>query len=255
MEGQESAASDTELPSLEILLVEDDELNRQVAVAFLERGGHRVSSARNGYEGVEAVRFGRFDVVLMDIRMPEMDGMEATRRIRAFDDRRLARIPIFALTANYAPAEVEKYLAAGLDGVITKPLRAGKLEEALLPLFGLPPAPVAEETPQETPILDPSRLAALSELLDPEVVTELKEAACASIAETGRELDGLWARGERQAIGKAAHRIAGVAANFGCVALMGAARRLEQECAAGGVPTGGEAINHLIGETLRVLSS
>ncbi|MEX2471450.1 MAG: response regulator [Gemmatimonadota bacterium] len=116
-------------PELRILLAEDSEVNRRVAVSMLEKRGHTVETVENGREAVEAVRERTFDVVLMDLQMPVMDGLEATRHIRAEPGQ--SELPIIALTAHALDQERERCLAAGMTGFLTKPYRADQLYGAV----------------------------------------------------------------------------------------------------------------------------
>ena len=114
------------LRPLSILLAEDNIVNQKVAVAVLRRNGHSVTVVGDGQEAVEAVRQalpGRFDVVLMDMQMPHMDGLEATVRLRGLDSDR-ADIPIVAMTANALKGDDERCRAAGMDGYVSKPIDA-----------------------------------------------------------------------------------------------------------------------------------
>ena len=113
-----------------VLVVDDNATNRMVAEALCEMFDYTSECAVDGAEAVEAARTGRFDLILMDIRMPIMDGVEATRAIRALPGAAGAT-PIIALTANADPADVETYLAAGMHSVVEKPLKPEKLLEAI----------------------------------------------------------------------------------------------------------------------------
>lgn len=118
------------LRRLRLLVVEDNPVNQRVAVAMLERLGHRVEVAGNGHEAVEAVERFAYDLVLMDVQMPELDGYEATRRIRALPQR-AARLPIIAMTANALKGDAEKCLAAGMDDYLAKPVSSDALTAML----------------------------------------------------------------------------------------------------------------------------
>ncbi len=106
---------------LRILLAEDNQVNQLLASIMLQREGHRVDVAHNGQEAVVAVRQFPYDLVLMDVNMPEMDGVQATAAIRALEAP-LCRIPIIAMTANAMKGDREKYLAAGMNDYVSKPI-------------------------------------------------------------------------------------------------------------------------------------
>ncbi len=116
---------------LHVLLAEDVALNRMVITKLLERDGHTVHSVGDGASAVAAVAMGLFDLVLMDVRMPGMDGIEATLRIRDLADAGRADLPIVALTANVMPEDRGRFAAAGMNGVVGKPLNMDTLYETL----------------------------------------------------------------------------------------------------------------------------
>jgi PAS domain S-box-containing protein len=107
---------------LRILLAEDNPVNRKVAVGLLQKRGHRVQTAENGVEALRALETGPFDVVLMDIQMPEMDGLQAAIAIREMERESGAHLPIVAMTAHAMKGDREICLAAGMDAYITKPI-------------------------------------------------------------------------------------------------------------------------------------
>ncbi len=113
-----------------VLVAEDHPLNRLVASIILEEAGVRFEFAEDGEAAVEAVRSGRFDLVLMDVNMPRMDGLEATRRIRQLEGR-AASVPIVAVTANASPEEQEICRRAGMDEFVSKPIAAEELLQTL----------------------------------------------------------------------------------------------------------------------------
>jgi CheY-like chemotaxis protein len=116
-----------------ILLVEDNEMNRDMLSRRLERKGHEVAIAVNGREGIEMARAGEYDLVLMDMSLPEVDGWEATRQLRA--EPETERIPVIALTSHVMLGDREKALEAGCDDYDTKPIEFKRLMrkiEALL---------------------------------------------------------------------------------------------------------------------------
>jgi CheY-like chemotaxis protein len=115
---------------IHVLVVDDNATNRMVAESLCVLLGCTTESAFDGLAALEAVKARPFDVILMDIRMPRMDGIEATRAIRRLQTP-ARRIPILALTANADPSDVETYIAAGMQGAVEKPVKPEKLAEAL----------------------------------------------------------------------------------------------------------------------------
>jgi two-component system, sensor histidine kinase and response regulator len=122
------AAPSVSPPSrLSILLAEDNVVNRAVAAAILERRGHSLVHAVNGREAVEAAAREAFDLIFMDVQMPEMDGLEATSRIREAEQATGRHTPIAAMTAHAMAGDRERCLAAGMDEYISKPLNKAEL--------------------------------------------------------------------------------------------------------------------------------
>jgi signal transduction histidine kinase/CheY-like chemotaxis protein len=115
------------MPALRILLAEDNAVNRFLATRLLEKQGHHVTPVLNGRDAAAAVEREPFDVVLMDFQMPEMDGLEATRVIRAREHASGGRVPIIALTANAMVGDEERGIEAGMDGYVSKPIDIDKL--------------------------------------------------------------------------------------------------------------------------------
>jgi CheY-like chemotaxis protein len=106
-----------------ILLAEDNVVNQRLAIRLLENSGHTCMLAENGREAVEAFERERFDLILMDVQMPEMGGFEAVRRIRLLEQRSGMHTPIVALTAHALKGDRERCLAAGMDDYLVKPIR------------------------------------------------------------------------------------------------------------------------------------
>lgn len=122
---------DTDKPrplALRILVAEDSRTNQRLATRLLERQGHAVTIVSNGKEAVEAIRRELFDLVLMDVEMPIMDGLAATRAIRSYESRRGTRLPIVAVTTRDNHRDC---LAAGMDAHLNKPLRLDRLNRTL----------------------------------------------------------------------------------------------------------------------------
>ena len=118
--------------SLKVLVVEDNSVNQRVAQRLIQKMGHTVVLAANGREAVEAVQRGNFDIILMDVQMPEMDGYEATARIRDYEARE-GRPPVIivATTAHAMSGDRELCLKAGMDGYVSKPICAAELSATI----------------------------------------------------------------------------------------------------------------------------
>ncbi|GAA3245013.1 hypothetical protein GCM10017691_51760 [Pseudonocardia petroleophila] len=218
-----AAVPDT-VPPLRILVAEDHPVNQRVVQLLLAKLGQRADVVSDGVEALAAVARREYDVVLMDVGMPELDGLEATRRIRR---RMRGRGPrIVAVTADALPGDREACLAAGMDDHLSKPLRPAELAAALrrcVPPAADPPTP--DLPAPHPPVLDPSALDDLRELVggDPEALSGLVEDF---LAETPPLLDALRtavASGDAAAARRAAHTLRGVGAVFG-------ATRLAQLC-------------------------
>ena len=221
-----------------VLLVEDNFVNQKVAVRFLERLGCTVEVASNGAEGVAACRQGQFDIVLMDLQMPVMDGMAATRKIRESEGSR--HTPIIALTANAMTGDRELCEAAGMDGYLTKPIEVERLRN-ILAKYGLEKADaaiagsVAAGMPER-----PQDLAAPVDLREFQSVTEgdqvfaqeLVGAFIASGEQQLAEMAAAIAQNDRAALAKAAHKFKGACANMHAHALKSLAEAMETDSAA-----------------------
>jgi PAS domain S-box-containing protein len=116
---------------MRVLLAEDNMVNQRLVVKLLEKRGHHVTVAKNRKEAIAAMKLEKFDVVLMDVQMPVMDGFEATAAIRAMEQRKGGHIPIVAMTAHSLKGDEERCLAAGMDGYVSKPIRADELSEIM----------------------------------------------------------------------------------------------------------------------------
>jgi CheY-like chemotaxis protein len=123
-------ADPTAHETLYVLIVDDNATNRFVAAKVLELFGCNAEGVEGGREAIDRVQTGAFDLILMDIKMPGMDGVQATRLIRGLPGP-VAKVPILALTANADPVDEVKYLAAGMDGVAQKPIQPDALLNAI----------------------------------------------------------------------------------------------------------------------------
>jgi CheY-like chemotaxis protein len=125
--GESFEAEDAPCPPLNVLLAEDTPTNQMLVVHALEKRGHHVQVAGDGRTAVDQVATGSYDIVLMDLQMPEMDGFQATAAIRGLPD--VGRVPIIALTAHAMVGDRERCLAAGMDGYLAKPLNLRELAQ------------------------------------------------------------------------------------------------------------------------------
>jgi two-component system sensor histidine kinase/response regulator len=225
-----------------VLLVEDNVVNQKVAVRYLERLGCTVHVANNGAEGVEAASRGHYNIILMDLQMPVMDGLTATRKIRETESH--SHIPIIALTANAMSGDRERCEAAGMDGYLTKPLEVERLRNALTK-FGMardttaPVAALAESKPAATPGSQrpPVDLRAFNSLIgdDPQFARELIATFIHSGEHQLAEIAAAIADGQREMLARAAHKLKGACANIHAHALYTFAHRLESDSKAGEV--------------------
>lgn len=138
-----SSAAIHAMPSIRILVAEDGRANQRLAKAMLEKWGHEVTIAENGRVAVELWQKHPFDLILMDVQMPVMDGLEATRCIRDLEERQSRHIPIVAMTARAMKGDREKCLESGMDDYVSKPVRKADLYAAIAPLFPRDSEPIA----------------------------------------------------------------------------------------------------------------
>ncbi len=216
---------------LRVLVAEDNVVNQELAVRLLEKQGHTVAVAGNGREALDALEKATsrgFDVVLMDVQMPEMDGLEATAAIRQKEKATGRHLPIIAMTAHALKGDRERCLAAGMDDYLAKPIQAKELlaavEGAVLPAVETRESVPAEPRPEE--ILD--RVTALARVDgDAKLLGEL---ARLFLADTARLLSAVRqavTRGDAKALEYAAHALKGSVGNFAAHAAFEAAARLE----------------------------
>jgi two-component system, sensor histidine kinase and response regulator len=146
MTAEATAQPQYRVTGLKILLAEDSPFNQKLALGVLGKRGHHVTVAQTGHEAVSQAANNEFDLIFMDIQMPEMDGLEATRRIRAHEQGRGRRTPIIAMTAQAMKGMRERCLSVGMDDYLVKPVRARELYDKIESLFAKRPvAPVAPE--------------------------------------------------------------------------------------------------------------
>jgi CheY-like chemotaxis protein len=232
-------ASRSERPDLRILVVEDNALNRQLALLLLDELGYRADTASNGIEALQALEDKAFDVVLMDVQMPEMDGLEATRRIHERMGPRRPRI--IAATANATQDERERSLGAGMDGYLSKPIRLEELA-AVLGVEVMPREARAHGEPATLPepVSDPIDRTALERLRQTLGDAGTRELIGTFLSEAPKLLASIRSAveaGDLESLRLAAHTLKSNAAMFGAKSLSETARGLERvadERSAGG---------------------
>lgn len=213
-----------------VLIAEDTKVNRLVATHMLERLGCRVQAVVNGQQALAAVQFGGIDLVLMDIMMPEMDGLAATRAIRALGGV-VGAIPIIGLSANAFRSDEDAGRDAGMNGFATKPINTDRLAAEITAALGLGMAAV--------PVFPPTALDDMRATLGDDIVQAVIEAFAGDTPATLQQLRRDAAAGNLAGVAQAAHALAGNAATVGQVRLAEAAQRIEREALQTSGPTQG----------------
>jgi CheY-like chemotaxis protein/HPt (histidine-containing phosphotransfer) domain-containing protein len=221
-----SSMLSAELPDrrLHVLLAEDNVVNQRLAASLLRRRGHKVTIAANGREALAAVTAQPFDVVLMDVQMPEMGGFEATAAIRALEaERQAPRMPIVAMTAHAMKGDRERCLAAGMDEYLTKPLDPRHLCALVEQMAGGKPAAEPRDEPTTVSMEVLARVGGDRELLA-EISRLFVDDAPRHLLKIREALDTR----DGEALRRAAHGLKGAAANFDADGVVNAARTLEE---------------------------
>ncbi len=213
---------------LKILLAEDNLVNQRLAVRLLQKKGHRVTVAGNGQEALDAVAREPFDVVLMDVQMPVLGGLEATQRLREQERDTGKHLPVVAMTAHAMKGDRERCLAVGMDEYVTKPIQATELFDAIQKVLGTDHRP-AEATAALAPaeeVLD--RNGALERVGgDVELLQELVALFRQDCPKLFDEIRDAVRRGNAADLRRAAHTLKGSVSNFCAAEATGAARDLE----------------------------
>ncbi|OFW29365.1 MAG: hypothetical protein A3G76_05625 [Acidobacteria bacterium RIFCSPLOWO2_12_FULL_65_11] len=210
---------------LEILLAEDNAVNQRLAVGVLQRRGHRVTTVGNGRQAVAAVERRVFDVVLMDVQMPEMSGLEATSAIRERERRTSGHLPIVAMTAHALKGDRERCLQAGMDDYLTKPLDPRRLC-ATVERVSEGSSAASTTTDAAPPAhLDAAVLARLGD--DAQLVADISRLFIEDAPAHLRQIRAALDLRDGEKLTRAAHAFKGAIANFGARAAVEAARTLE----------------------------
>jgi CheY-like chemotaxis protein/HPt (histidine-containing phosphotransfer) domain-containing protein len=228
---------------MKVLVAEDNPVNQKLATRLLDKIGLSAQTAVNGLEVLKALKQGRYDLILMDVQMPEMDGVEATKRIREREEKTGEHVPIVALTAHSMVGDRERFLEAGMDDYLSKPLSANELYQMVrkyaprraVPSREIPPPSVREKDGEEAPLL------ALDDLRnrmagDEGVIREIFQIFLEEIAQAQEKVnEALKQRDPAGPLRSAAHYFKGMSANISATALREAFQELEQRAAGGDV--------------------
>lgn len=241
-----------------VLLVEDHPVNREVAVAMLERMGCEVVAANGGVAALGLWAGQAFDLVLMDIQMPDMDGIETTRRIRELE-RQQSRppVPIVALTANTLGEDRAAALAAGMNDYLLKPMTYGALLGRVsrwVPGQEAGGEQGRASAPDGAEGVDLAAIGRLPGVQGALASPKAKVFVSLFLDETRRQLDLLataLAAGDGGAVGRQCHRLKSAAATMGALDLARLARELESACRAGTLEPGGGAYSRQMERALR----
>jgi signal transduction histidine kinase/DNA-binding NarL/FixJ family response regulator len=219
-----------------ILIAEDGEANQLVAAAILRKAGYAVDLARDGEEALGAARTAAYDLVLMDVRMPRMDGLAATAAIRALEGP-AGRVPIIAMTAAVMPNEVARCLEAGMDGHVAKPMDLTALLAAVSDILENRPrrsrAAVEEPNPAGPTLIDHTTLQELRAAVGP---GRLPRLIGVFADETRARVARLTSTDDVSVIEEEAHGLKSAAGTFGAAALRSIASSLEEACVARDLP-------------------
>jgi CheY-like chemotaxis protein/HPt (histidine-containing phosphotransfer) domain-containing protein len=213
---------------LRILVAEDNQVNQQVALGLLRKMGHSVDVVGDGAEAVEAVRKLPYDLVLMDVQMPEMDGLEATAAIRGLGTQ-AAQVPIVAMTANAMRGDDKMCLDAGMDGYISKPIDRNKLADVIGHYaHGVRALAAAEPVSPGDVDVDLGVLDMLSDDIDPETVVTLLDRFHADATRRLGNARAALGRGDFDQVHREGHAVKGASASLGLQAIRAAAFALEK---------------------------
>jgi PAS domain S-box-containing protein len=238
---------------LHVLLAEDNQVNQLLATRIFKKLGHHVTVVSNGREAVSAVQAGQFDLVAMDVQMPEMDGLNATAAIRACEKAAGTHVPIMAMTAHAMKGDRERCLAAGMDGYTSKPIRIGELEHAITQVVSLSKSaepPVPEETRGDGFIDRAALLAGVDG--NRRLLRDLVRLFLADYPQGLAEIKEAIRRGDAAALRIAAHTLKGSVGNFAARKAFAAAQLLEIMGRDGDFDKAGEACKALESELAHV---
>jgi signal transduction histidine kinase/DNA-binding response OmpR family regulator len=233
-----------------VLLVDDNAFNRKVGTVKLEKAGYRVTVTGGGREALALTGRQAFDVVLMDMQMPDMDGLEATRLIREREQTAGGRVPILAMTAHAQEEVRARCLAGGMDGYVSKPIRDGELWQALAAVL---PAEPADPGPGDETAAAVDRASTLERVGgDVQLLRQLAGVFQDDCARLVPELRGALQGQDAAKVEEAAHTLKGMVGFFGAAAAAETAYRLEKMGASGELAGAEAALDTLVREIERI---
>jgi CheY-like chemotaxis protein len=240
--------------SFRLLLAEDNPINQRVARGLLEKAGHSVTTVEEGGQAVEEVKNNPYDIVLMDLQMPNIDGFEATRRIRALDQAELAWIPIIALTAHAMQGDRERCLEGGMDGYVMKPIQPEHLYAEMARVTGEPSTPVVvrKASAGGDSILDRDDLMARLQG-DTGILSEVVHIFAQELPNHLAALHAALDAGDANRIREVAHKLKGSVGNLGSKPAYRVASALEKAGASGDLSGSAETFEELSSLTKQLL--
>ncbi|MBL8691739.1 MAG: PAS domain S-box protein [Rhodospirillaceae bacterium] len=253
-----ATADDSRVGPIRVLLAEDNLINQKVVTGILKNHGHQVDVVENGALAVEAIKAQAYDLVLMDVHMPVMDGILATRMIRSFTGEQ-ANVPIVAVSAGAMEAEIQACLAAGMTDFVVKPVHPKTLFDTVARVLGgrisapaaVPAAPIpVRKEPVEEEKLDEAILDALAEQLGGDALVELADDFDRNAERLVANMHSARTVGDAPALRLAAHSLKGAAASLGLRRVVTAAREIEMAAADGRVADAAP-LTHSLPETIK----
>jgi CheY-like chemotaxis protein len=241
--------------SLRVLLAEDNLVNQRVVVRLLEKFGHDITVAHDGLQALNILKEESFDLVLMDVQMPEMDGFKTTKAIREREAGTSRRTPIVAMTAHAMKGDRERCLAAGMDDYISKPVDRAELQRVLAWADGLIAGTISEHKSvvvARPPACD--RRSALARLGDDEeLYMDVVSVFCADAPRMLEEITHAVNTSDSAALQRTAHSLKGAAGYVGGNPAADIALRLEQMGQSGDLALADSAVRELANEIDRLL--
>jgi len=227
-EQSDSTSSFRSVRSLKILVAEDNEINQTIIEAILERMGHKCAFANNGVEAVESIMFEDFDLILMDIRMPELSGPAATQKIRQMPGDK-GKIPIIAVTADVIADNRQSYLDAGMNGCVAKPINRADLAMAINEAFGetVNMAEAQEDKPVEKSNFDFDEICERLGLPE-DLIIELLNKFASDYAEFPTRIQELADSDDLDGVSEVAHNLKGVSGSLGLLEISETASKIEK---------------------------